>query len=235
MAGHQNKLNALLEVIHVDLQPSKIRTAHICGDDAGCNYLSGRRPVIPLDTSRAHVSAEPDESAPQVEPNPALSPAQDKRVRVDVPFRRSRREAGFKVFSKAASSCSRSACFLSKILNPTRAADHQKKCHHNFHVRPLANRGSSPRLVTAPGGAGCIGITLMAVKPNISTTCTVYATDSMAIVRHRQPNALLLAPSYPPLFANAIWCGTAQVRCCPVEMAEVIGIKNGENSVPQFF
>jgi hypothetical protein len=35
--------------------------------------------------------------------------------------------------------------------------------------------------VTAQGGAGCIGITLVAVKPNISTTCTsVYATVSMA-------------------------------------------------------
>jgi hypothetical protein len=34
------------------------------------------------------------------------------------------------VFSKAASS--RSACFLSKIPNSTRAAD---QCHHNFHVR----------------------------------------------------------------------------------------------------
>jgi hypothetical protein len=35
--------------------------------------------------------------------------------------------------------------------------------------------------VTAQGGAGCIGITLVAVKPNISTTCTsVYAPVSMA-------------------------------------------------------
>jgi len=64
MAGHQNKLNALLEVIHVDLQPSEIRTAHVCGDDAGCNYPSGR-PVIPLDTSRAHVRAKLDESTPR--------------------------------------------------------------------------------------------------------------------------------------------------------------------------
>jgi hypothetical protein len=64
MAGHQNKLNALLEVIHVDLQPSKIRSAHVCADDAGRNYLS-RRPVIPLDTSRAHVRAKLDESTPR--------------------------------------------------------------------------------------------------------------------------------------------------------------------------
>jgi hypothetical protein len=35
--------------------------------------------------------------------------------------------------------------------------------------------------VTAQGGTGCIGITLVAVKPNISITCTsVYATVSMA-------------------------------------------------------
>jgi hypothetical protein len=61
MAGHQNKLNALLEVFHVDLQPSKIGSAHVCGDDARCDYLS-RRPVVPLDTSRAHIRAKPDQS-----------------------------------------------------------------------------------------------------------------------------------------------------------------------------
>ena len=45
MAGHQNKLNALLEVFHVDLQPSKIGSAHVCGDDARCDYVS-RRPSL---------------------------------------------------------------------------------------------------------------------------------------------------------------------------------------------
>jgi hypothetical protein len=64
MAGHQNKLNALLEVFHVDLQPSKIGSAHVCGDDARCDQLAGH-PLIPLDTSRAHVRAKPDESAPR--------------------------------------------------------------------------------------------------------------------------------------------------------------------------
>jgi len=34
MAGHSNKLNGLLEVFHIDLQPSKIGSAHVCGDDA---------------------------------------------------------------------------------------------------------------------------------------------------------------------------------------------------------
>jgi len=64
VARHQNELYALLEIIHVDLQPSKIRTAHVCGDDARCDYLAGQ-PLIPLDTSRAHVRAKLDESTPR--------------------------------------------------------------------------------------------------------------------------------------------------------------------------
>jgi hypothetical protein len=62
MAGHQNKLNALLEVFHVDLQPSKIGSAHVCGDDARCDQLAGH-PVIPFDASRTQVCARLDESS----------------------------------------------------------------------------------------------------------------------------------------------------------------------------
>jgi hypothetical protein len=57
MARHQNELNTLLEVLHINLQPSKFWTAHVRGDDARGKYLSGHL-VIPLDTSRAYVRAE---------------------------------------------------------------------------------------------------------------------------------------------------------------------------------
>jgi hypothetical protein len=66
MAGHQNKLNALLEIIHVNLQPSKIRTARVCGDDAGGNYLS-RHPISPLDTSRTPANGKASQRAPQTQ------------------------------------------------------------------------------------------------------------------------------------------------------------------------